>query len=146
MGHTNRGLSISGALVVLAACSSATSAVDEKASETSRAIVGRWTFIRACGGIAPSCRSIGQTTEPTEYVFGSDGTVTLVPQQGTSSARSYQIIVGRKGDPRSTLIIGGAPLADPRPLQVSFDGDTALTLYQDCCGQHVFAIDYQRAR
>jgi hypothetical protein len=146
MRYTDRGLYISGALVVLAACSSAMSPDDERASATSRAIVGRWTFVRACGGIAPTCRSIGQTTEPTEYVFRSDGTVTLVPQQGTSFARSYQIIARPKGDPRSSLIIGGAPLADPRPLQVSFDGDTILTLYEDCCGQHVFGIDYQRAR
>lgn len=148
MRDIDHGLSISGALfvgciILLSACSSAVAAVDEKASETSRAIVGRWTFVRACGGIAPTCRSIGQTTEPTEYVFRSDGTVTLVPQQGASFARSYQIAAGSKEDPRSTLIIGGGPLVDPRPLQVSFAGDTLLTLDEGCCDR--FAIDYRRA-
>ncbi|MEP6495241.1 MAG: hypothetical protein ABJF01_21320 [bacterium] len=148
MRHAGHGFSIpraflAGYLILCSACSSTVSATDVPTSEASRAIVGRWTFVRACGGLAPTCRSIGQTTEPTEYVFRSNGTVTLTPQVGGPSTRNYIIVPGSKDDPRATLTIGGGPLVDPRPLLVSFAGDTLLTLDEGCCDR--FAIDYRRA-
>jgi len=134
---------LTASVIVGFACSSTVTSVDPGALEAARAIVGRWTFVRACGGFAPTCRTIGQTNEPTTYQFRSNFTVTLTSQAGAATTLTYQLFAGSKDDPRALLIIGGGPLVDPRPLQVSFAGDTLLTLDEGCCDR--FAIDYRRA-
>jgi hypothetical protein len=111
-------------------------------------LVGSWTLVAACGGIAGGCRPLSTITTPERYVFRSDDSVEAYRAGQRLFTVNYAIAPGAtdssRGDTRPVLLIGFGPAIDPLPLRVRFSGDTAVFLDEGCCDRYTF--EYRRIR
>jgi hypothetical protein len=109
-------------------------------------LIGSWTFVQACGGIAGQCRDT-DPNEPTRYVFRNDDSVEAYRGSQRIYVQNYAVVPGpdsRTDDHPPALMIGFGPAVDPRPLWLRFDKDDTLLLDEGCCDR--FAFEYARVR
>jgi hypothetical protein len=134
-------------VTAVAACSSATTGPATELTNAARArLLGSWTFLRACGGIAGQCTPT--SNEPTRYLFRTDDSVEAFRDGQRLFRERYDLVPGAAdstaGDTRPALLIGLGPTVDPRPLRVRFVGDSVLVLDEGCCDR--FSFEYRRER
>lgn len=137
--------------LVVAACSASSTdpTVRLSAADSVKAkLVGSWTFVGGCGGIAGGCRPPSAFTVPERYVFRSDDSVEAYRGGQRVFTVAYTIAPGAtdpsRGDTRPVLLIGLGPAVDPLPLRVTFAADTAVFLDEGCCDRYSF--EYRRVR
>ena len=137
-----RALSFSTLLVGICAAAYCNASPGEPSSDPVRAaLLGSWTFVRGCGGLDGGCRQPADFSEPTRYRFRPDDTVEAYAGTSLLYRTRFTITPGAApgtGDERPTLHIGAVETADPRPLRISFAGDTLL-LDEGCCDRYTFA-------
>jgi hypothetical protein len=111
-------------------------------------LVGSWTLVAACGGIAGGCQPLSAVTVPDRYTFRSDDSVEAYRGGQRRFTTNYMISPGatdpNRGDTRPVLLVGYGPAIDPLPLRVRFSGDTAVFLDEGCCDRYTF--EYRRIR
>ncbi len=140
-----------GVAVVTAACSHPSTDPAGRltgADSIRAALVGSWTLVRGCGGLAGGCRDAATFDEPDRYVFRTDDTVEAYRAGQRRFTVSFTVTPGAtdpsRGDTRPSLLIGLGPTVDPRPLRILFSGDTTLMLDEGCCDRYTF--EYRRNR
>ena len=111
-------------------------------------LVGSWTLVSACGGIAGGCQPLSAVTGPDRYVFRSDDSVEAYRGGQRRFTTNYLISAGAadpsRGDTRPILLVGYGPAIDPLPLRVRFSADTSVFLDEGCCDRYTY--EYRRNR
>jgi hypothetical protein len=128
-----------GALLSIACGRSATTG--PKGSVLLSAVVGSWSLVQGCGGIAYHCTGAANLPVPNVVVFSADGTTQLFRAGVKVASGTFRIMPSAADSLRAGTLVMNPGLEGPNEtLDLNFSIEGQLMLAEQCCDRLTYSF------
>jgi hypothetical protein len=129
------------AMMLGAACAPSARVLAPAQSALMKTVVGSWSLMQGCGGIAYHCTGAGSLTVPNVIVFYSDGTMDQFRAGVKVAGGTFSLTPSATDSLRSGTAMLNPGLEGPsETLALSFSIEGQLMLAEPCCDRLTYSF------
>lgn len=128
-------------VVVALACCSPARMVGPKPTGLMAAVVGSWSLLQGCGGIAYHCTGAANLPVPNLVVFSADGTMQLFRAGVKVASGTFSITPSATDSLRAGTLVMNPGLEGPNEtVDLNFSIEGQLILAEQCCDRLAYSF------